>query len=97
VAWSLLTHYTGNTSLAAAICVAAFALHHVTQTWKSVVAIAGIAVFMHALVAFTGTLVLAMGVHALYDLVVAVLIARRAAQIELEEAPGAVPDPGAPS
>jgi membrane protease YdiL (CAAX protease family) len=94
VAWSLLTHHTGHAWLSAAICIAAFALHHVTQSWKSVVAIAGIAVFMHALVAFTGTLVLAMGVHALYDLVVAVLIARRAAQLELEGA--AVPSPGDP-
>jgi len=94
VVWILLTHYTGNAWLSAALCVAAFALHHVTQSWKSVVAIAGIAVLMHALVAFTGTLVLAMGVHAVYDLVVAVLIARRAAQLELEGTPLAGPPPG---
>jgi len=87
VAWILLTHYTGSTWLAAALCVAAFALHHATQTWQSVAAIAVIAAVMHALVAFTGTLVLAMIVHTVYDVVVAVLIGRRAAKLELQGMP----------
>ena len=79
VAWNLLTWYTGNAWASAAICIVAFGLAHATQSFKSVAVIAVIAALMHALVAFTGTLVLAMIVHAVYDLVIAVIIGRRAA------------------
>lgn len=84
VAWTLLTKYTGNAWISAAICAAAFGLAHITQNWKGVVIILAIAVMMHAFVAFTETLALAMIVHAAYDLVVAALIGRRTARFERE-------------
>jgi membrane protease YdiL (CAAX protease family) len=86
VAWTLLARYTGNVWVAAAICIVAFGVAHITQKWKSVVIILAIAAVMHAFVAFTGTLVLAMIVHAVYDLAVAVLIGRRTARLERESA-----------
>ena len=86
VAWTLLTWYTGNAWLSAALCIVAFGFAHITQNWKSALVIGLIAAMMHGLVAFTHTLVLAMIVHAAYDLVVAVIIGRRVAQREREEA-----------
>lgn len=78
VGMSILWYALGNPWLAALICATAFALAHWTQGFKSGMAIFAIALVMHALVAATGTLVLAMVVHALYDLGAGYLIARQA-------------------
>ena len=64
--------------IAAALLSIAFALAHWAQGWKSMVVIAAIALTMHALVQFTGTRVVAMGVHATYDIVAIALISREA-------------------
>lgn len=80
VAWSLLVWYSSNEWLATLICAVAFALAHITQRWKSVFVIFAIALMMHAFVAFTQGLVLAMIVHAAYDLAVGVVISRRLAK-----------------
>jgi len=76
VGMSILWYSLGNPWLAAPICAAAFALAHAVQGWRSMVAIFQIGLLMHALVAVAGTLVLAMAVHAAYDCVAGVLIAR---------------------
>jgi membrane protease YdiL (CAAX protease family) len=83
VGMSILWYALGNLWLAALICALAFALAHWTQGFKSGVAIFAIALVMHALVSVTGTLVVAMVVHILYDFGAGYLIARQA---KLDEA-----------
>ena len=80
VAWTLLIRYTGHTWLSALICAVAFGFAHAPQRWKSALIIFVIALMMHAFVAFAGGLVLAMAVHAVYDLAVGVVISRRLAR-----------------
>ena len=84
VAMSILWYSLGNPWIAALICAAAFAAAHWPQGALSGVIIFGIALLMHALVAFTGTLVLAMIVHAAYDFAAGQLIAREAARFDQE-------------
>lgn len=84
VGMEILWYALGNPWLAAGICALAFALAHWTQGWKSAVIVALMALATHGLVAFTGTLVLAMVVHAGYDLVAGVLIAREARRFDTD-------------
>jgi hypothetical protein len=72
----VLSELLGNGWVAALILATAFALAHLIQEWKSVAIIFVMALAMHALVAVTGTLVVAMVVHAGYDIVAGVLGAR---------------------
>lgn len=69
----VLTDLIGNPWIAAVILAIAFGLAHLLQEWKSVAIIILMALLMHALVQFTGALVVAMAVHALYDIVAGVL------------------------
>jgi membrane protease YdiL (CAAX protease family) len=69
----LLSAVVGNAWVAALILATAFALAHLIQEWKSVALVFLMALVMHALVAVTGTLVVAMVVHAVYDVIAAVL------------------------
>ncbi|HUR29599.1 MAG TPA: CPBP family intramembrane glutamic endopeptidase [Planctomycetota bacterium] len=69
VALQTLWDSLGNPWIAALLCSLAFAAAHCVQGVKSVIMIFAVALVMHALVAFTRTLVLAMLVHAVYDLV----------------------------
>lgn len=82
VGMAILSYALGNPWVAALISSIAFALAHSIQGWKSTVVIFLIAGLMHGLVAITGTLVLAMGVHVIYDLVVGWLISNEAARFE---------------
>ena len=84
VGMSILWYALGNPYAAVAICSAAFALAHWTQGWKSAAVIFVMALVMHALVAFTGTLILAMLVHGIYDLVAGYFIAKEAKRLQLE-------------
>ncbi len=68
VAMQILWYTTGNPYLSAGLCAAAFAAAHAVQGTRSAVMIFGVAVVMHGLVALTGSLVPAMIVHVLYDL-----------------------------
>ncbi len=68
VLMAVLWYALGNPWLAAAISATAFAIGHALQGWKSVLVIFVMALSMHVLVWFTGTLVIAMAVHAIYDL-----------------------------
>jgi hypothetical protein len=64
----------------------AFALAHWVQGWKSGAVIFAMALVAHALVALTGTLVLKMIVHAVYDFVAGAQIAKQARAYDLEAA-----------
>lgn len=82
VAMAILTYSLGDPWTAALICAAAFAAAHWPQGALSGVLIFAMALLMHALVAWTGTLVLAMIVHVAYDLVAGALIGREAARFD---------------
>jgi membrane protease YdiL (CAAX protease family) len=86
VGLSILWFSLGNAWVAALICAVAFALGHWTQGWKSGVVIFVLALTMHGLVAYTGTLVLAMLVHAVYDFVAGYQIAVEARRFDRESA-----------
>lgn len=75
---AVLTYATGSIALAIGVSAVAFAVAHATQGLKSGVIIFGIALVMHALVEATGTLVLAMSVHAAFDFFAGYRIAREA-------------------
>jgi len=67
---------TGNAWVNALILSVAFAIAHSVQGRQSVLFVLAMALVMHALVALTGTLVVAMAVHALYDLLAVAFTAR---------------------
>jgi hypothetical protein len=74
VAFEILWYATGNGWVAAVLSALAFALAHTVQGWRSTGWVFLIGLTMQGLVVATGTLVLAMLVHALYDLVASALI-----------------------
>ncbi len=82
VGMSILWYATGSQWIAILAMSTAFALAHSTQGRKSAAIIFLIALVMHALVAFTGTLVYAMIVHAVYDLATGYSISRTAATFD---------------
>lgn len=84
VAMSILWYMLGNAWIAALISAIGFAGAHWTQGAKSGVVIFFIGLVMQGLVAVTATLVLAMIIHALYDLVAGYLIAREARRFDSE-------------
>ena len=84
VGWTILTYSLGNPWIAALIMCIAFALAHWSQGWKSAATIFLFAVVMHALVAATDALVLAMMAHAVYDSIAGSLIARQARRFDQE-------------
>ena len=59
------------------ISALAFAVSHALQGWKTGIIIFAIGLTMHALVWFTGTLVVAMVVHASYDVMAGIVGAWR--------------------
>ena len=75
---AVLSYALGNAYVAAAICSLAFALAHGPQGPRSMLVIFFMAIVMHVLVWITGTLVIAMIVHAIYDFVAGYLISREA-------------------
>jgi membrane protease YdiL (CAAX protease family) len=78
VGMALLTWTTGSAPLSAAVLSVGFGLAHLTQEWKSVAIVMAMALLMHGLVAFTGTLVIAMVVHTVYDVIAGILGSRDA-------------------
>jgi membrane protease YdiL (CAAX protease family) len=64
----ILSYAFGNLWIAVFISATAFALGHAVQGWKSMLTIFIMACSLHALVWYTGTLVIAMAAHAAYDL-----------------------------
>ena len=88
VGMATLWYALGNPWASALILAAAFAVAHAAQGWKSALAVFGIALVMHALVQFTGSLLPAIVVHATYDLVAGAIIARDARRMDAEAAAG---------
>ena len=93
VGWSILTYMFGDPWSTAVVMSVVFALAHWSQGWKSMLTIVGIALVLHGLVAMTGTLVLAMVVHASYDLVAGHAIRKQALLFDREDRDGS-PAPG---
>jgi membrane protease YdiL (CAAX protease family) len=95
VAVWVLSTWLGGPWPAVLLSAGAFTLAHVVQDRPSMVVVLFVALLMHALVWFTDTLVLAMAVHALYDVVAGTLARRRALRdlrdLREEQSPG---DPG---
>lgn len=81
VGMAVLAWSTGSVWVAGGIMSLAFGVAHITQEWKSVWIVVAMAVMMHALVAFTGTLVVAMAVHAVYDIIAGLMGSREAERL----------------
>jgi membrane protease YdiL (CAAX protease family) len=84
VGMSILWYTLGNPWIAAGIAAIGFALGHSTQGWKSMVVVFVFALLMHALVAYTGTLVLAIAVHTIYNLTTGYDLSRDAKKYDAE-------------
>ena len=78
----LLGSLTASFVVAALLSAVVFALVHYPQGGKSMALVFAIALVMQALVSVTGTLYVAMGVHAAYDITAGVRAARRFAGLE---------------
>jgi membrane protease YdiL (CAAX protease family) len=77
----LLGSLTASFVLAVLLSAAVFALVHYPQGGKSMALVFAIALVMQALVSVTGTLYVAMGVHAAYDITAGMRAARRFAEL----------------
>ncbi|HET9401579.1 MAG TPA: CPBP family intramembrane glutamic endopeptidase [Candidatus Acidoferrales bacterium] len=69
VLFQLIFYWVGNWWIAALFAAISFALGHAIQGWKSTLIIFAFAVAFQGLVWATGTLYVAMAVHAIYDFV----------------------------
>ena len=78
VGFAILWYMLDNGWAAAVLSAVAFALAHAAQGWRSTRWVLLFGLVMQGLVALTGTLVLAMVVHLLYDLIASTLIAAEA-------------------
>lgn len=67
VMFVLLWRMTGSPVMAALVAAVVFGFSHYLQGWKNVVLIAGFALLFHALYFFSGSLLIPMLVHFLYD------------------------------
>jgi membrane protease YdiL (CAAX protease family) len=79
----ILSSLTASFLLAALLSAAAFAIVHYPQGAKSVGWVFALGLVMQAVVSATGTLYVAMGVHAVYDVTAAI---RAVGQMKAEEA-----------
>ncbi len=68
-----LTDNNSSFWIALLLCVSAFAIAHSIQGWRGILATAIIALLMHGVVYETGSLYLAIVVHAVYDLMVGII------------------------
>jgi membrane protease YdiL (CAAX protease family) len=69
VLYALLVAVTSSVSIAALISALIFAVGHFRQGWKSMVFIFGIALLIQWLVVYAGSLVPAMIIHAIYNMI----------------------------
>ena len=93
LAYGLLIGLGLNPWLALLVCVVTFAIGHMTQGWRGVLGTAVLALLFHGLVFATHSLYLAIGVHAVYNLIVGVIampiLSQFAKTQELSQAAGA--------
>jgi membrane protease YdiL (CAAX protease family) len=76
VAYQLLLQGTRSSALAILLCVIAFGVAHMTQGPKAALGVGLIGALLHALVILSGSLYVAMVVHALYDLILGIMVMR---------------------
>jgi membrane protease YdiL (CAAX protease family) len=76
----LLERVTGSLWIAIIACALMFGISHAVQGFESIAIIAAIALVFHGLVLLTGSLYVAMAVHALYDAIVGFTYAKLARQ-----------------
>lgn len=69
VLYALLVAVTSSAGIAALISALVFAIGHARQGWKSMVFIFGIALLFQWLVVYAGSLVPAMIIHAIYNMI----------------------------
>ncbi|HZM00159.1 MAG TPA: CPBP family intramembrane glutamic endopeptidase [Planctomycetota bacterium] len=74
---------TGSWWLASAACAVSFGVAHAIQGLRSMLIVAGVAVWLHATVRWTGSLHLAMVAHVVYDLIATFTLARWVKRDEL--------------
>ncbi|MFN5853280.1 MAG: CPBP family intramembrane glutamic endopeptidase [Pirellulaceae bacterium] len=67
---AILSYSLGSMPLAILLCVLVYAALHAVQGWRSMIAVAAFAIVQHALVSYAGSLVPAILVHAIYNLLV---------------------------
>ena len=84
VTMQILWYSLGDPWVAVLLCAVAFAAAHMAQGLKSSIFIFGFALIMHALVALTGTLILAMIIHAIYDFAAGYLISIEAKRLGID-------------
>ena len=76
VMFMLLAGLTGSLWAAALIASAVFGFSHLVQGWKSAGIVTGVALALHGLVVASGTLLIAIGAHFLYDLIAGLAFGR---------------------
>src|SRR5262249_26231186 len=64
LAYALLWRMTNSAAISLAVCVVAFAVAHMTQGWRAALAVGIIGLVLHFAVFVTGSLYLAIGMHA---------------------------------
>ena len=69
VMFAVLAGITGSALAGAVVASLIFGISHIVQGWKSAAIITIIALLLHGLVALSGTILLAVVIHAVYDIV----------------------------
>ena len=82
VLFSFLFWYTGNFLAAAGLAAIPFGLVHLFQGWRSAIVVIVIALRDQILVALTGTLVFAIVIHIIHDVIAGTVLMRRARREE---------------
>lgn len=83
----LALRLTGMPAAAIGLAVLAFALAHSTQKLRTTLLILPVALVFHGLVMATGTLVIAIAVHAAYDLIAGLTYARLGRELGYAQTP----------
>lgn len=81
VMFMLLAGLTGSLWAGALIAAAVFGFSHLVQGWKSAGIVTGVALLLHGLVAVSGSLLLPIAVHFLYDLIAGLAYGRLGHQL----------------
>jgi len=97
VMFILLSRLLGGPLPAAIIASAVFGFSHILQGWKNAVIIGIVALAMHGLVIWSGSLYIAMAVHAIYDLVAGFAYGKLGERLGYPPEGIEVPAPGVPS
>jgi membrane protease YdiL (CAAX protease family) len=91
VAVWILAPIFGSVAPAILLSAMAFAVAHAVQGGRAMAIVFGVALVFHAMVQLTGTLVVAMVVHTVYDIVAGYVAGRRAQRLLAGEAPDVAP------